>query len=88
MVFDPGADYAKMLASKLVVQGNELVNALCAHHSGDADADHSSGEQSLVVRFNDRVREHLLQLNEGHFTQAQLLQLLKLKSAHSYRIIY
>ncbi|NKI89631.1 hypothetical protein HBN54_002229 [Hymenobacter sp. 1B] len=41
-----------------------------------AYADYSSEERSLVVRFNDRVRDHLLQLNEGNFTQAQLLQLL------------
>jgi hypothetical protein len=53
-----------------------------------AYADYSSEERSLVVRFNDRVREHLLQLNEGNFTQAQLMQLLKLKSAHSYRIYW
>ena len=53
-----------------------------------AYADYSSEERALVVRFNDRVREHLLQLNEGNFTQAQLMQLLKLKSAHSYRIYW
>lgn len=53
-----------------------------------AYADYSSEERALVVRFNDRVREHLLQLNDGNFTQAQLLQLLKLKSAHSYRIYW
>lgn len=53
-----------------------------------AYADYSSEERSLVVRFNDRVRDHLLQLNEGNFTQAQLMQLLKLKSAHSYRIYW
>ena len=46
-----------------------------------AYADYSSEERSLVVRFNDRVRDHLLQLNEGNFTQAQLMQLLKHKSA-------
>ncbi|SNR96398.1 MULTISPECIES: replication initiation protein [Hymenobacter] len=53
-----------------------------------AYADYNSEERALVVRFNDRVREHLLQLNEGNFTQAQLMQLLKLKSAHSYRIYW
>ena len=53
-----------------------------------AYADYSSEERALVVRFNDRVRDHLLQLNEGNFTQAQLMQLLKLKSAHSYRIYW
>ena len=53
-----------------------------------AYADYSADERALVVRFNDRVREHLLQLNEGNFTQAQLMQLLKLKSAHSYRIYW
>lgn len=53
-----------------------------------AYADYSSEERALVVRFNDRVREHLLQLNDGNFTQAQLMQLLKLKSAHSYRIYW
>ena len=53
-----------------------------------AYADYSSEERALVVRFNDRVRDHLLQLNDGNFTQAQLMQLLKLKSAHSYRIYW
>ncbi|WP_210522107.1 replication initiation protein [Hymenobacter terricola] len=53
-----------------------------------AYADYSSEERALVVRFNDRVRDYLLQLNEGNFTQAQLMQLLKLKSAHSYRIYW
>jgi len=53
-----------------------------------AYADYSSEERALIVRFNDRVREHLLQLNDGNFTQAQLMQLLKLKSAHSYRIYW
>jgi hypothetical protein len=53
-----------------------------------AYADYNSEERALVVRFNDRVREHLLQLNDGNFTQAQLMQLLKLKSAHSYRIYW
>ena len=53
-----------------------------------AYADYSSEERALVVRFNDRVRDHLLQLNAGNFTQAQLMQLLKLKSAHSYRIYW
>jgi len=53
-----------------------------------AYADYSSEERALIVKFNDRVREHLLQLNAGNFTQAQLMQLLKLKSAHSYRIYW
>lgn len=53
-----------------------------------AYADYSSEERALIVKFNDRVREHLLQLNASNFTQAQLMQLLKLKSAHSYRIYW
>ncbi|WP_179197887.1 replication initiation protein [Hymenobacter crusticola] len=53
-----------------------------------AYASYSSEHCALKVRFNDYVRDHLLQLNEGNFTQVELIQLLKLKSSHSFRIYW
>lgn len=53
-----------------------------------AYASYSSDHCALKVRFNDYVRDHLLQLNEGNFTQVELIQLLKLKSSHSFRIYW
>jgi len=52
-----------------------------------ARADYVEGEGLLVLRFNDELQDYLLQLH-GHFTQAQLTELMKLKSAVSSRIYW
>lgn len=52
-----------------------------------ARADYVEGEGLLVLRFNDELQEYLLQL-QGNFTQAQLAELMKLKSAASARIYW
>jgi hypothetical protein len=83
--------YVERPSKKKVKRGGQELEEVAPSFSNTplmAYADYSSEERALVVRFNDRVREHLLQLNDGNFTQAQLMQLLKLKSAHSYRIYW
>jgi hypothetical protein len=83
--------YVERPSKKKVKRGGQALEEVAPSFSNTplmAYADYSSEERALVVRFNDRVREHLLQLNDGNFTQAQLMQLLKLKSAHSYRIYW
>jgi len=52
-----------------------------------ARADYLEGEGQLVLRFNDELRDYLLELHDN-FTKAQLTELLKLKSAASYRIYW
>ncbi|GAB3243770.1 hypothetical protein GCM10027346_40880 [Hymenobacter seoulensis] len=63
-------------------------------HSPDFDkiplmayAKYRGEEGALHVRFNDEVMPYLLQL-QRNFTKAQVVQLLKLKSPHSYRIYW
>lgn len=63
-------------------------------HSPDFDkiplmayAKYRGEEGALYVRFNDEVMPYLLQL-QRNFTKAQVVQLLKLKSPHSYRIYW
>lgn len=52
-----------------------------------ARADYVEGEGLLVLRFNDELQDYLLQLH-SNFTQAQLAELMKLKSAVSSRIYW
>jgi len=52
-----------------------------------AYAKYRGEEGALRVRFNDEVMPYLLQLHRN-FTKAQVVQLLKLKSPHSYRIYW
>jgi hypothetical protein len=52
-----------------------------------ARADYLEGEGLLVLRFNDELHDYLLELHDN-FTKAQLTELLKLKSAPSYRIYW
>lgn len=52
-----------------------------------AYAKYRGNEGALRVRFNDEVMPYLLQLHQN-FTKAQVVQLLKLKSPHSYRIYW
>ena len=52
-----------------------------------AYAKYRGAEGALKVRFNDEVMPYLLQLHKN-FTKAQVVQLLKLKSPHSYRIYW
>ncbi|WP_262490780.1 replication initiation protein, partial [Hymenobacter crusticola] len=52
-----------------------------------ARADYVEGEGLLILRFNDELQDYLLQL-QRHFTQAQLAELMKLKSAASSRIYW
>jgi len=52
-----------------------------------AYAKYRGEEGALRVRFNDEVMPYLLQLHQN-FTKAQVVQLLKLKSPHSYRIYW
>ncbi|GAA3932566.1 replication initiation protein [Hymenobacter algoricola] len=52
-----------------------------------ARADYVEGEGLLVLRFNDELQDYLLQLH-SHFTKAQLVELMKLKSAVSSRIYW
>lgn len=52
-----------------------------------AYAKYRGAESALRVRFNDEVMPYLLQLHQN-FTKAQVVQLLKLKSPHSYRIYW
>jgi hypothetical protein len=52
-----------------------------------AYAKYRGAEGALKVRFNDEVMPYLLQLQKN-FTKAQVVQLLKLKSPHSYRIYW
>ncbi|WP_170172654.1 replication initiation protein [Hymenobacter rigui] len=52
-----------------------------------AYAKYRGEEGALYVRFNDEVMPYLLQL-QRNFTKAQVVQLLKLKSPHSYRIYW
>lgn len=52
-----------------------------------AYAKYRGAEGALRVRFNDEVMPYLLQLQKN-FTKAQVAQLLKLKSPHSYRIYW
>jgi len=52
-----------------------------------AYAKYRGAEGALRVRFNDEVMPYLLQLHKN-FTKAQVAQLLKLKSPHSYRIYW
>lgn len=52
-----------------------------------AYAKYRGQEGALRVRFNDEVMPYLLQLHQN-FTKAQVVQLLKLKSPHSYRIYW
>ena len=52
-----------------------------------AYAKYRGEEGALHVRFNDEVMPYLLQLHQN-FTKAQVVQLLKLKSPHSYRIYW
>lgn len=52
-----------------------------------AYAKYRGEEGALRVRFNDEIMPYLLQLHHN-FTKAQVVQLLKLKSPHSYRIYW
>ena len=52
-----------------------------------AYAKYRGEEGVLLVRFNDEVMPYLLQL-QRNFTKVQLVQLLKIKSPHSYRIYW
>lgn len=52
-----------------------------------ARADYLEGEGMMVLRFNDELHDYLLELHDN-FTKAQLTELMKLKSASSYRIYW
>jgi len=52
-----------------------------------AYAEYRDGEGVIEAQFNDLLREYLLELRDN-FTKAQLTELLKLKSASSYRIYW
>jgi hypothetical protein len=52
-----------------------------------ARADYLEGEGVMVLRFNDELHDYLLDLHDN-FTKAQLTELMKLKSASSYRIYW
>lgn len=52
-----------------------------------ARADYVEGEGQIVLRFNDELHDYLLELHDN-FTKAQLTELMKLKSASSYRIYW
>ncbi|MFC6225872.1 replication initiation protein [Hymenobacter artigasi] len=52
-----------------------------------ARADYIEGEGQIVLRFNDELHDYLLELHDN-FTKAQLTELMKLKSAASYRIYW
>jgi len=52
-----------------------------------ARADYLEGEGMIVLRFNDELHDYLLELHDN-FTKAQLTELMKLKSASSYRIYW
>ena len=52
-----------------------------------ARADYVEGEGQIVLRFNDELHDYLLDLHDN-FTKAQLTELMKLKSASSYRIYW
>lgn len=52
-----------------------------------AYAEYRDGEGVIEARFNDLLRDYLLELRDN-FTKAQLTELLKLKSASSYRIYW
>ena len=52
-----------------------------------ARADYMEGEGQIVLRFNDELHDYLLELHDN-FTKAQLTELMKLKSATSYRIYW
>jgi hypothetical protein len=52
-----------------------------------ARADYLEGQGIVVLRFNDELHDYLLELHDN-FTKAQLTELLKLKSASSYRIYW
>lgn len=52
-----------------------------------ARADYVEGEGQIVLRFNDELHDYLLELHDN-FTKAQLTELMKLKSATSYRIYW
>jgi len=52
-----------------------------------AYAEYRDGEGLIEVQFNDLLRDYLLDLRRN-FTQAQITELLKLKSASSYRIYW
>jgi hypothetical protein len=52
-----------------------------------ARADYLEGQGVVVLRFNDELHDYLLELHDN-FTKAQLTELMKLKSASSYRIYW
>lgn len=52
-----------------------------------AYAEYRDGEGVIEAQFNDHLRGYLLELRDN-FTKAQLTELLKLKSASSYRIYW
>ena len=52
-----------------------------------AYAEYRDGEGIIEAQFNDLLRDYLLDLRRN-FTQAQITELLKLKSASSYRIYW
>jgi hypothetical protein len=52
-----------------------------------AYATYIEGEGMIEAQFNDLLRDYLLELRDN-FTKAQLTELLKLKSASSYRIYW
>jgi hypothetical protein len=52
-----------------------------------ARADYVEGEGQIVLRFNDELHDYLLELHDN-FTKAQFTELMKLKSAASYRIYW
>ncbi len=52
-----------------------------------ARADYVEGEGQIVLRFNDELHDYLLELHDN-FTKAQITELMKLKSATSYRIYW
>lgn len=52
-----------------------------------ARADYVEGKGQIVLRFNDELHDYLLELHDN-FTKAQLTELMKLKSATSYRIYW
>jgi hypothetical protein len=52
-----------------------------------AYAEYRDGEGVIEAQFNDLLRDYLLELS-ANFTKAQLTELLKLKSASSYRIYW
>lgn len=76
-----------LLVEKLDVQGRPKKNPGYVVLPLLAYAEYIDGEGVIEARFNDLLLPYLLELRDN-FTKAQLTELLKLKSASSYRIYW